>query len=244
MTDLAALQDRLALALLAGDLDALAPALRCGPILAEEALSVHRNTALHGLVNALRLGHPTVDALVGEDFFDQAALAFARKHPPAGAWLTGYGAGFAAFLQTYGPAADLPYLADVARFDFAVETVAGLACGVDGPPLDLGEAVLTLDASLTLLALDYPAAAIRDALDRDENALARIDMRPRRHVLAIWRLADGAGLRVLSPVSAAVLAALQAGDDLDAVAGDESDGALLQTEVFAAPFVRVAAKSL
>ena len=69
-------------------------------------------------------------------------------------------------------------------------------------------------------------------------------MRPRRHVLAIWRLADGAGLRVLSPVSAAVLAALQAGDDLDAVAGDESDGALLQTEVFAAPFVRVAAKSL
>jgi hypothetical protein len=244
MSDLAALQDRLAQALLDGDLDAVAPAVRRGPILADEALSVHRNTALHGLVNALRLSHPTVDALVGEAFFDQAALAFARAHPPAGAWLTGYGAGFAAFLQTYGPAADLPYLADVARFDFAVEAVAGLACGVDGASVDLGEAVLTLDASLTLIPLDYPAAAIRDALDQDEDALGRIDMRPRRHGLAIWRLADGAGLRVLSPVSADVLAGLMQDGDLEAVVGDESDLTLLQTEVFAAPFVRIAAKAL
>src|SRR6202000_1958685 len=108
-------------------------------------------TALHGLVNALRLSCPTVDALVGEAFFDQAAQAFVQDHPPASAWLTGYGASFADFLDAYEPARDLPYLADVARFDFAIEPVGGEAAGLDGRSLDLGEAVLILDASLRLI---------------------------------------------------------------------------------------------
>ena len=242
MSDLAALQDEMAKALLYGDFEGLCTAFAGGPIAAAEALSVHRNTAVHGLVNALRLSHPTVDALVGEAFFDQAALAFVWDHPPASVWLTGYGEGFSGFLQTYALAEGLPYLADVTRFDFAAEVVAGRAFGEDGPSLDLGEAILTLDASLTLIALDYPAATIRDALDQGEQALAGLDVRPHRHVLALWRLTEGAGLRALSPISAAFLGALQQGGELDAVVSARSDLAVLQAEVFAAPFVRIAAK--
>jgi hypothetical protein len=243
MSDLGALQDDMARALLDGDFAGLAGVARPGPFTEREALSVHRNTVVHGLVQALRLSHPTVDVLVGEAFFDQAAIAYVRDHPPAGAWLTGYGADFAAFLEGYELARGLPYLADVARFDFTVETVAGLAWAEDGPTLDLGEAVLTLDASLTLIALDYPAAAIRDALDLGEEALAGLDVRPHRHVLALWRLPQGAGLRVLSCASAAFIEALQHGGDLDAALGADSDPALLQAEVFAAPFARIVVKS-
>jgi hypothetical protein len=243
MSDLAALQDRMAQALLHGDFAALASMVLEGPLTAGEALSVHRNTAVWGLVNALRLSHPTVDALVGEAFFDQAALAFVQDDPPSGAWLTGYGAGFAAFLADYPFAADLPYLADVARFDFAAEAVAGLAVGEDGPILDLGEALLTLDASLTLIDLDHAAAAVRDALDQGDEALAALDVRYDPHALALWRLPDGAGVRRLAPLSAAFLKAVQQGGDLAAVLATEADLALIQTEVFAAPFVRIAAKS-
>lgn len=51
------------------------------PVMVREALRVLRNTVLTGLTNALRLGHPTVAWLTGEDFFDQAAHAFAVRSP-------------------------------------------------------------------------------------------------------------------------------------------------------------------
>ncbi|MGZ3273696.1 MAG: HvfC/BufC family peptide modification chaperone [Caulobacteraceae bacterium] len=242
MAELAVLQAEMARALLAGRFDAIAPRLEPGPIPASEALSVHRNTAVGGLVNALRLGHPTVLALVGEDFFDQAARAFAERAPPSSAWLTGYGEGFADFLAAYEPARELPYLADVARFDFAVEAVACAALGDGGRALDLGEAVLTLDASLRLVDLDYPADLIRDALGEDEERLTEIDMRRRRHTLALWRLPDGAGLRRLSPVPAAFVKAGLHGEDLADLQAPEADLAALSSEVFTAPFVRLSPK--
>jgi hypothetical protein len=243
MAELAALQAEMASALLAGRFDGVAARLRPGPIPIEEGLSVHARTALGGLANALRLSHPTVAALVGEAFFEQAARAFVRSAPPVSAWLTGYGEGFAGFLAAYAPAQGLPYLADVARFDFAVEAVAGAPQGQAGPALDLGEAVLTLDASLRLVELDYPADAIRDALAEDEERLAGLDMRPRRRALALWRLPDGAGLRRLSPISAALVRATLDGGDLSDFDAPEADLAVLSTEVFRAPFARLSPKA-
>jgi hypothetical protein len=143
----------------------------------------------------------------------------------------------------YEPAQDLPYLADVARFDFAVETVAQAEAGVDGPALDFGEAILTLDASLRLVELDYPADAIRDSLAVDEEGLAEIDMRRRRRILALWRLPDGAGVRALSPVSAVFVKGLQEGAELSAFDAPEEDVVTLSAEVFPAPFARLSLKT-
>lgn len=242
MAELAALQAEMAEALLAAHFDEVEERLQPGLIRAEEALSVHRDTALGGLVNALNLSFPTVLALVGKDFFDQAARAFIERSPPSSAWLTGYGEGFADFLAAYEFARELPYLADVARFDFAVERVAHAAEGEDGRTLDLGEAMLTLDASLRLVDLDYPADAIRDALGEDEERLAQIDMRRRRRTLALWRRPDGAGLRLLSPISAAFVKAVHDGRDLSDFEAPEEDLATLSAEVFSAPFARLSLK--
>jgi hypothetical protein len=242
MAELAALQAEMAQVLLAGGFEGFERRLQPGLIQAGEALSVHRDTARGGLVNALNLSFPTVLALVGEDFFDQAALAFVERSPPSSAWLTGYGEGFAGFLEAYEPAQELPYLADVARFDFAVEQVVHAAEGEDGRALDLGEAVLTLDDSLRLVDLDYPADAIRDALGEDEERLAGIDMRRRRRTLALWRLPAGAGLRPLSPISAVFVRAMLEERDLSDFEAPEEDLAILSAEVFSAPFARLALK--
>jgi len=230
-------------ALLSGRAEAVAGWIEPGPIEADEALAVHRNTAFHGLINALRLSHPTVDALVGGDFFDQAARDFVQTAPPTSAWLAGYGDRFAGFLADYEFARDLPYLPDVARFDFAIEAVGGEAIGLDGAMLDLGEAVLALDASLRLVELDYPAAAIRDAIVQDEARLAALDMSRRRHVLALWRLPDGVGLRGLGPTSAAFLRAVLAGEDPSDLLSDADDLDAFQSDVFTAPFARVSLKN-
>jgi hypothetical protein len=229
----------MAQSLLTGRYDGLEGQLLAGPVLPSEALGIHRNTALHGLVNALRISCPTVDALVGEAFFDQAALAFVEEHPPSGVWLAGYGRSFADFLAAYAFATDLSYLADVARLDFAIEAAAAEALGQDGLRFDLGEAVLTLDASLRVLALDHPALAIREALETDEDSLLAIDMTPRRHALVLWRGLDGAAIRPLSALPAAFLQALLSGGDIDSVLAGGGDFSALQSEIFAAPFARI-----
>lgn len=81
------------------------------------AFAVYRNTVTKGCIDALQANYPTVCTLVGEDWFRAAAHLHAQAHPPQDARLTHYGDGFAAFLEHFGPAAELPYLPDVARLD-------------------------------------------------------------------------------------------------------------------------------
>ncbi|HWA61850.1 MAG TPA: DNA-binding domain-containing protein [Caulobacteraceae bacterium] len=238
MPDLAILQTTMARALASGDWQALAGEILPGPVGADEALGLHRNTALAGLAGALRLSCPTVDALVGEVFFDQAALAFAAAHPPSTPWLAGYGSGFPDFLAAYPPAEGLPYLADVARLDLAVEAAAQDALGRDGLVLDLGGAILTLDASLRVLDLGHPAVAIRDAVESGDEALAALDVTPRPNAHALWRVPHGAALRPLNPVSAAFLIAVLTGGDVEAALSG-GDPALVQSDVLTAPFARL-----
>lgn len=113
MSGLTAFQDAFTAAL-GGDGAALAPWL------AEPeppGLSVYRNTTAKGAVDALAATYPTVERLVGEDWFAAAASLYARAHRPSHASLLDYGAGFPDWLAAFGPARDMPYLAGVARID-------------------------------------------------------------------------------------------------------------------------------
>lgn len=245
MSSLGALQSRMAEALWRGgqaDLSAIAP----GPIAPEAAWDVHRNTIISGLTNALRLTYPTVDWLVGDDFFDQTARAYIRAYPPARAQLAYYGEGFAAFLQDYGPAADLPYLADVARFDRAVDQVCALSRDGEMQSVDLGAGVrLWLEASLRGLRLSYPADQLRDAREDDGQSLDQLDMSAGPLAYALWRGEEGALVRRLPSGVAAFLETVLAGgsaqDGLDALVRDSGEGGLaqLQSDLFFAPFARL-----
>ena len=82
-----------------------------------QAFAVYRNTSARGAVEALRAAFPTVDMLVGEEMFTQAALDYRREHPPRGPVLSEYGGDFVAFLARQPWTCELPYLADVARLD-------------------------------------------------------------------------------------------------------------------------------
>jgi hypothetical protein len=83
----------------------------------QPGFAVYRNTVFKGCVDALRANFPTVERLVGMDWFRSAALIYARATPPEDARLLLYGAMFPAFLAAFEPARELPWLADVARLD-------------------------------------------------------------------------------------------------------------------------------
>jgi hypothetical protein len=82
-------------------------------------LAVYRNTVAKGRADALAGLFPTVERLVGTDWFRDAALIFAADHPPTSPVLDDYGQAFPAWLLRFQPALTLPYLPPVARMDLA-----------------------------------------------------------------------------------------------------------------------------
>jgi hypothetical protein len=97
------------------------------------------------------------DAMSGE-FFGAMARQFVMQHPPRSPLLAQYGDDFADFIATFGPARDLPYLADVARLE-AARTRAYHA--EDATPLGADDfAVIDADALGDIRLQPHPSAAI------------------------------------------------------------------------------------
>lgn len=92
-----------------------------------------RNNVMVSLIDALADSYPVTQDLVGEEFFRAMARLFVRTHPPRSPVLALYGAGLAEFIESFAPAAVLPYLADVARRDAARAGLARRRCGAAWP---------------------------------------------------------------------------------------------------------------
>lgn len=135
---------------------------------AQRRFAVYRNNVIVGMVNALSSGFPVIERIVGEDFFQAMARAYALAEPPRSPVLMDYGAGFADFIAGFAPAASLPYLPDVARIERAWREAYHAA---DAEPLTAADfaavdadavagLVLQLHPSLRLLRSAYPAQTI------------------------------------------------------------------------------------
>ena len=109
---LATFQDAFAAALLAPE-----PATGFRGIASQPGFAVYRNTVMKGCIDALQANYPAVSRLVGDEWFRAAAAVYARARLPRHPSLLDYGADFAEFLSGFPPAAELPYLAEVARLD-------------------------------------------------------------------------------------------------------------------------------
>ncbi|MBK6636784.1 MAG: putative DNA-binding domain-containing protein [Rhodocyclaceae bacterium] len=93
---------------------------------------VYRNNVAVSLVDALADNFPVVQALVGDAVFRGMAHRFIVAHPPASPVLALYGIEFSDFIASFPPAAELSYLADVARLEWLYQNAAH---GPDAPTL-------------------------------------------------------------------------------------------------------------
>ena len=114
------LQAAFAAHVIGGDRADLVAAVVGDTIPAAARLRVYRHHVFESLGAALAATFPTVQALVGTDFFRGLARASSVTRLPAQPVLAEYGADFPAFIAGYEAARDLPYLADVARLDWAL----------------------------------------------------------------------------------------------------------------------------
>lgn len=90
------------------------------PLSATDRLQIHQNNFRLTLSSALSGVYPIVMSFVGSDWLEAALKKFVVMHPPQIASLAHYGGGFADFLDSFEPAASMPYLGDVARLEWAI----------------------------------------------------------------------------------------------------------------------------
>ena len=79
--------------------------------------SVYRNNVVVGLTDAMESSFPVVSKLVGDEFFRAMCGVYVRRFPPTSPILSKFGSELPEFLETFPPAAGLPYLPDLARLE-------------------------------------------------------------------------------------------------------------------------------
>ncbi|MFO0996754.1 MAG: DNA-binding domain-containing protein [Alphaproteobacteria bacterium] len=202
-----------------------------------QRLQIYRNHYSVTLIDALASTFPVTQRLVGDSFFAMAARRFIRTAPPASPCLYEYGADFPGHLDGMPEAASLPYLGDVARFEWAINAAYH---AVDVPTADpamlqrvpadrQGDLVFILHPSVQLVSSAYPVLRIWRTNQPDatpEPAVTLAEGRCRLLVLrsdtdVIWRELMPAefvflyGLRVGRSLAEAFASATAAGTPFD-----------------------------
>lgn len=130
--------------------------------------AVYRNNVVLGLVEALKDKFPVACRIVGAEFFQAMARIYALHNPPRSPILLEYGSGFADFVESFDPAATLPYLSDVCRIErawleayHAPEAEPLLADELSTVlPSDIPELQLAFHPSTRLIRSRFPALTI------------------------------------------------------------------------------------
>jgi hypothetical protein len=194
-------------------------------------LAVYRNNVVGSLVDALADTFPVVQALVGAEFFRAMASVFVRQAPPRSRILAHYGEDLPGFIERFGPARPVPYLADVARLErayvraFHAADAAPVAAEVVGLALASGERIgelrLVCHPSLNALSSPYAVATLWVA-HQGEGDPAGIDADQPETVIVVRPALQVVVLRA-PPGAAGFVAAIQRGAALGAAAAEATD---------------------
>lgn len=147
-------------------------------------IAVYRSNVFHNYTEALRAVYPVVERLVGEDFFAGAARKYIVAYPSTSGDIQDYGQRFGEFLESFAPAASLPYLGEVARLEWLWHECFH---GAEHAPLslerlgDIAEESLdmlsfTLHPACRLLASRYPIGKIWSVNQPDWQGATDVDI--------------------------------------------------------------------
>jgi hypothetical protein len=168
--------------------------------------------------------YPVVAALIGSDNFAGLARDLWHHSPPQRGDLAQWGDALPDFLRHNAQLADVPYLSDVARAEWALFSAAGATDAAPDPgsfarlaqeaPEGLA---LTLAPGAAVIDSPYPVASLIAAHGEETPSLEAAAQRLRdgqgEHAL-VWRQGLRPRLQGVDPAAAALVQALLAGADL------------------------------
>lgn len=159
-----------------------------------DRLGVYRNNVMVGLSDPVIKTYPLVEKLTGEDFMRGMARQYICQHPPTAGCLNHYGAAFPDFIASFEPAKGLPYLPDIARFEWLWNEAY---YATDDTPIapeklqalsdeDYEHLVFDLRSSAQLMESPYPISQIK-AFCEEENPGGTLDINNGGEKLLILR---------------------------------------------------------
>lgn len=123
----------------------------------EARLSIYKNNVFASLISVMSDRYPAVVRVVGDNFFKACARVYLAQYPPKVATMIELGEEFPAFLESFAPAATLPYLPDVARLDLACHIAYHAA---DAAPLGADEFARVDPGELASCRIDIHPSAV------------------------------------------------------------------------------------
>ncbi len=194
--------------------------------------AIHRNNIAVSLIEVLVSHFPVCHRIVGNRFFTWIAQEFVAGHKPATPLLMSYGDDLPAFIESFAPAGDVPYLADVARLELAwiraYHSLEQVPLGVEAlkplSPRDLMAARILLHPSVQLIRSPYPVGTIWAMHQLDNEPVAPEE----------WKAED---VLVVRPGAEVLVHRLPAGTAvfLSAVKGNEPMGRAGESALIGAP---------
>lgn len=156
--------------LLQNVLDEFAESLNTKDDLLSGNMSIYRNNMISSLVQTLFSTYKMIVKIVGEDFFRQMAKEYIDSYPSASGNLHDYGEYLGDFVAEYPPAFNLPYLSEVALFEWTCHVLQDAS---DSQPLDIKnleslspdkfqELRFSLHPASRLIQFQYPILRIMD----------------------------------------------------------------------------------
>lgn len=189
---------------------------------AAKRFDVYRNNVVVSLSEALGDAFPVIRKLVGEQFFTAMAGVHVRQSPPKSPLIMFYGADFAAFLEDFPPAAQLPYLPDMARLEYARRRAYHAEDDPIADPAVLAEMAaedlmgVRFDFQVATQVVTSPHAIF--SIWRFNSTEDQSPVPDQGEDVLISRPEDMVEMRILPPGGAAFLQSLMGGDDLGTAA--------------------------
>lgn len=173
---------------------------------------------------ALAAAYPVVAALIGGDSCALLARDLWHQHPPHRGDLSQWGDALPGFVQALPQLADVPYLSDVARAEWALHRAAGAADAAPDLPSfarlaqeDPQGLALSLAPGTAVIDSRHPVASLVTAHLHGTPSLAEAAQRLQRgqgeHAL-VWRQGHRPRIAPTAAAAAALVQALLAGADL------------------------------
>lgn len=89
-----------------------------GGVPAEARMRIYRNNTNISLADVLFGVFPILAGVIGDESFKCAVAEFVKECPPSSGNVNDYGAEFPEFLKRFSPSAGIPYLSDIALFEW------------------------------------------------------------------------------------------------------------------------------
>ena len=165
---------------------------------AADQFAIYRGSVLGGLSKNLADTYQVSYKLVGGRFFDAMAVRFINKQGSYSPDLNDYGGELAPFIENFPPAASLPYLADVARLEWAWQAVYNSEDYLPGNLHSLhniseeqqSNIIFHINPTARLLSSDYPVHQIWRTNQDDYSGDAAVDLDQGGIKLIIYRQAS------------------------------------------------------